>query len=175
MVEYTKAVVPVWILPAKVLQLVKHKLEDNMKIGLSYSRCVRDIVDGKVSIDDVLILITRTDFNPHDDEQWSGIWLGYGGGADNAYSRGFFAQSNPEWAGYHDEDKFRSVSIMLYDDGKMHQPRQFGAHPTRRPEIWLEAVLPNSELENNPAAKLAWEKFQTIASLSSVTLDDKYQ
>jgi hypothetical protein len=64
---------------------------------------------------------------------------------------------------------------MLYDDGKMHQPRQFGAHPTRRPEIWLEAVLPNSELENNPAAKLAWEKFQTIASLSSVTLDDKYQ
>ena len=166
---------PVWILPAKVLQLVKHKLEDNMKIGLSYSRCVRDIVDGKVSIDDVLILITRTDFNPHDDEQWSGIWLGYGGGADNAYSRGFFAQSNPEWAGYHDEDKFRSVSIMLYDDGKMHQPRQFGAHPTRRPEIWLEAVLPNSELENNPAAKLAWEKFQTIASLSSVTLDDKYQ
>jgi hypothetical protein len=175
MVEYTKAVVPVWILPAKVLQLVKHKLEDNMKIGLSYSRCVRDIVDGKVSIDDVLILITRTDFNPHDDEQWSGIWLGYGGGADNAYSRGFFAQSNPEWAGYHDEDKFRSVSIMLYDDGKMHQPRQFGAHPTRRPEIWLEAVLPNSELENNPAAKLAWDKFQTIASLSSVTLDDKYQ
>ena len=164
-----------WILPAKVLQLVKHKLEDNMKIGLSYSRCVRDIVDGKVSIDDVLILITRTDFNPHDDDQWSGIWIGYGGGTDNGYTTGFFSQSNPEWAGYHEEDKFRSISIMLYDDGKMHQPRQFGARPTRRPEIWLEAVLPNSELENNPAAKLAWEKFQTIASLSSVTLDDKYQ
>ena len=165
----------VWILPAKALQLVKHKLEDNMKIGLSYSRCVRDIVDGKVSIDDVLILITRTDFNPHDDDQWSGIWIGYGGGTDNGYTTGFFSQSNPEWAGYHEEDKFRSISIMLYDDGKMHQPRQFGARPTRRPEIWLEAVLPNSELENNPAAKMAWEKFQTIASLSSVTLDDKYQ
>jgi hypothetical protein len=170
-----KVVVLVWILPVTVQQLVKHKLEDNMKIGLSYSRCVRDIVDGKVSIDDVLVLITRTDFNPHDDEQWSGIWIGYGGGTDNAYSTGFFSQSNPEWAGYHDENKFRSVSIMLYDDGKMHQPRQFGAHPTRRPEIWLEAVLPNSELENNPAAKMAWEKFQTIASLSSVELDDKYQ
>ena len=166
---------PVWILKVLGLQLAKHRLEDNMKIGLSYSRCVRDIVDGKVSIDDVLILITRTDFDPHDDEQWSGIWIGYGGGTDNAYSTGFFSQSNPEWAGYHDENKFRSVSIMLYDDGKMHQPRQFGAHPTRRPEIWLEAVLPNSELENNPAAKMAWEKFQTIASLSSVELDDKYQ
>ena len=146
-----------------------------MKIGLSYSRCVRDVVDGKVSIDDILVLITRTDFNPHDDEQWSGIWIGYGGGTDNAYSTGFFSHSNPEWAGYHDEAKFRSVSILLYDEGKMHQPRQFGARPQRRPEIWLEAVLPNSELETNPAAKMAWDKFQTIASLSSVKLDDKYK
>ena len=146
-----------------------------MKIGLSYSRCVRDIVDGKVSIDNVLVLITRTDFDPRDDEQWSGIWSGYGGGTENEYNHGFFSQSNPEWAGYHEEDKFRSISIMLYDDGKMHQPRQFGARPQRRPEIWLEAVLPNSELEKNPAAKMAWKKFQTIASLSSVELDDKYK
>jgi hypothetical protein len=35
-----------------------------MKIGLSYSRCVRDIVDGAVDINDVLVLITRTDFDP---------------------------------------------------------------------------------------------------------------
>jgi hypothetical protein len=161
--------------PDQLLPKLKQEVEDKMKIGLSYSRCIRDIVDDKVSIDDVLVLITRTDFNPHDDEQWSGIWIGYGGGTDNAYSTGFFSTSNPEWAGYHDEDKFRSISIMLYDDGKMHQPRQFGARPRRRPEIWLEAVLPNSELESNPSAKLAWEKFQTIAGLSSVTLDDKYQ
>lgn len=141
-----------------------------MKIGLSYSRCVLDIVEGRVSMDDVLVLITRTDFDPRDDEQWASIWSGYCLGG----------LSNPEWANYDfnskdDEDKFRSVSNMLYEDGKIHQPRQFGAHPRRRPEIWLEAVLPDSELENNPTAKLAWEKFQTIASLSSVKLDDKYQ
>ena len=141
-----------------------------MKIGLSYSRCVLDIVEGSVDMEDVLVLITRTNFDPRDDTQWTGILQGYTLGG----------MSNPEWANYdlHNkdhEDKFRSVSCMLYEDGKMHQPRKFGAHPTRRPEIWLEAVLPNSELENNPAAKLAWEKFQTIASLSSVTLDDKYQ
>ena len=59
-----------------------------MKIGLSYSRCVRDIVDGKVSIDDVLVLITRTDFDPHDDEQWSGIWEGYAGGSNVTSMRG---------------------------------------------------------------------------------------
>jgi hypothetical protein len=141
-----------------------------MKIGLSYSRCVLDIVEGRVSMDDVLVLITRTDFDPRDDVQWTGIWTGYCLGG----------LSNPEWSNYDfhskdDEDKFRSVSCMLYEDGKMHQPRKFGARPQRRPEIWLEAVLPNSELEANPTAKLAWEKFQTIAALSSVTLDDKYK
>jgi hypothetical protein len=151
-----------------------------MKIGLSYSRCVRDIVDGAVDIDDVLIIIARTDFDPHDDDQWQGIWEGYGGGggSNGSMIRGFFSGgSNPEWVGYtdEDEDRFRSVSIELWETGKFHQPRKFGAHPSRRPEIWLEAVLPNSELEKNPSAKLAWDKFQTIAGLSSVELDDKYK
>ncbi len=139
-----------------------------MKIGLSYSRCVRDIVDGVVDIEDVLVLITRTDFDPNNDEQWTSIWEGY-------HSRSGW--SNPEWANYppEDEDRFRSVSVELWETGKMHQPRKFGAHPTRRPEIWLEAVLPSSELETNPAAKAAWDKFQTVAGLTNVELDDKYQ
>jgi hypothetical protein len=141
-----------------------------MKIGLSYSRCVLDIVEGRVDMDDVLVVITRTDFDPRDDEQWKGIWSGYCLGG----------LSNPEWGDYdfqnkNHEDKFRSVSIMLWEDGKMHQPRQFGAHPRRRPEIWLETVLPSSELENNPAAKLAWEKFQTVAGLTGVELDKEYR
>ena len=172
-----KVVWLVWTLCPMARPCLKHQpaVEVKMKIGLSYSRCVRDIVDGTVDIDDVLVLITRTDFDPHDDEQWSSIWTGYGGGHTNAYSQGFFGGSNPEWAGYTDEDQFRSVSIELWETGKMHQPRKFGAHPTRRPEIWLEAVLPNSELEKNPTAKMAWDKFQTIAGLASVELDDKYR
>jgi hypothetical protein len=143
-----------------------------MKIGLSYSRCVRDIVDGVVDINDVLVIITRTDFDPHDDKQWKGIWDGYGGGRGPGS-----LWANPEWSGYdaEDEDRFRSVSIELWETGKFHQPRRFGAHPARRPEIWLEAVLPSSELEKNPAAKAAWNKFQTVAGLTNVELDDKYQ
>ena len=141
-----------------------------MKIGLSYSRCVLDIVEGRVDIDDVLVLITRTDFDPRDDTQWTGIWQGYTLGG----------LSNPEWADYdlHNkdhEDKFRSVSCMLYEDGKMHQPRQFGVRPARRPEIWLEAVLPSNELESNPAAKRAWDNFQMIAGLTNVKLDKEYR
>jgi hypothetical protein len=141
-----------------------------MKVGLSYSRCVRDIVDGVVDIKDVLVLITRTDFDPRNDEQWQGIWEGYGGGTSPGS-----IWSNPEWAGYDDEELFRKISCELYNTGKMHQPRQFGAHPSRRPEIWLETVLPNSELESNPTAKKAWDQFQMVAGLSSVTLDKEYK
>ena len=139
-----------------------------MKIGLSYSRCVRDIVDGKVDIADVLVVISRTDFDPHNDEQWAGIWDGY-------HQRSGW--SNPEWGHYPDEDeaKFRSISQDLWDNGKLHQPRKFGAHPARRPEIWLEAVLPSSELQRNPAAKNAWDQFQTVAGLTNVNLDKDYQ
>lgn len=143
-----------------------------MKIGLSYSRCVKDIVDGHVDIDDVLVIIARTDFDPHDDQQWKDIWDGYGGG--QTFGGAF---NNPEWMDHpaEDEQKFRNVSQRLWNEGKLHQPRKFGARPGRRPEIWLEAVLPSSELEQNPAAKSAWEQFQTVAALTNVKLNKKYK
>jgi len=143
-----------------------------MKIGLSYSRCVKDIVDGVVDIDDVLVIIARTNFDPNDDEQWKNIWEGYGGGGTFG---GIFNAS--EWMahGAEDELKFRNVSQHLWNEGKIHQPRKFGAKPSRRPEIWLEAVLPSSELENNRAAKEAWDHFQVIAGLTNVKLDTGYQ
>lgn len=142
-----------------------------MKIGLSYSRCVRDIVDGKVDIDDVLVIIARTDFDPNDDTQWSGIWQDYGGG--QTFGDPF---SNPEWMNYppEDEHKFRQVSVDLWEQGKFHQPRKFGARAARRSEIWLEAVLPSEELERNIPAKDAWEKFQMVAGLTNIKLDNNY-
>lgn len=138
-----------------------------MKIGLSYSRCIRDIVDGAVDPEDVLVVIARTDFDPNIDEQWDGIWAGYTGG------RGLSAR---EWAGYNEDRKedFRNATLDLWHAGKLHQPRKFGAYPRRRGEYWLEAVLPPLELERNPAAKEAWDKFQVIAQLTSVKLDKEY-
>ena len=133
-----------------------------MKIGLSYSRCVRDIIDGKVDLEDVLLIISRTDFNPNVDTEWDGIWSGY---------HGYSPWSNPEWVNYEDEDeeKFCKISIELYASGRLHQPRQFGAHPKRLPYYWLEASLPAEELESNPSVKRAWEQFQIVAGLSNPT------
>jgi hypothetical protein len=148
-----------------------------MKIGLSYSRCVRDIVDGVVDLSDVLVIVARTDFDPRDDAQWAGIWEGYGGGTDNGHTQGFFSHSNPEWAGYtaEQESLFRNVSIDLWDSGKLHQPRKFGAHPRRLPHIWLETILPSEDLDTNPSVKAAWEKFQMLAGLSDVQLDSNHR
>jgi len=135
-----------------------------MKIGLSYSRCVRDIVDGRVDIDDVLIIIARTDFDPHDDNQWNSIWVSY---------HDSYGLSNPEWRNYppEDEDRFRSVSIELWETGRLHQPRKFGARAQRMPYYWLETVLPTDELDRFPSLKSAWDNFQVVAGLTNTKLD----
>ena len=140
-----------------------------MKIGLSYSRCVLDIVEGRVNIDDVLVVISRTDFDPRVDGQWAHIWEGYCYGGLSRAEWGHYDYNSKE-----DEDKFRSVSIMLWEDGKFHQPRKFGVHPTRRSEFWLETVLPSEELDRNPAVKKAWDNFQVVAGLTNTKLDKEY-
>ena len=143
-----------------------------MKIGLSLSRCVRDIVNGRVDIEDVLVVIASTDFDPRDDKHWEGIWKGYGGG-----HRLGGAWSQPEWNefGAQDEARVREVCVRLWETGRLHQPRQFGVNTHRRQEFWLETVLPSSELERNPAAKSAWEQFQIVAGLTGVDMDRRYR
>ena len=122
---------------------------------------MRDIVEARVDYDDVLVIIARTDFDPHDDAHWNAIWDGYRYGG----------MSNPEWAGAEpnatDEEAseiYRNVAIRLYDNGKIHQPRQFGARPARLPYYWLECVVP--EEEHNPAQQKAWDNYKLITDLA---------
>ena len=126
-----------------------------MKVGLSLSRCMRDIFNGTVDEQDVLVIIARTDFDPHNDNHWTNIWDGYTLGG----------LSNPEWADFVDDyDDFRRMAIRLYDSGKIHQPRQFKAHPPRMPYYWLDCVV--SPEEHNPAQQKAWDNYKMITGLS---------
>lgn len=128
-----------------------------MKVGASFSRCLRDIFEKRVDIKDVLVIIARTNFDPHDNEQWQGIWEGYLYGG----------YSNPEWAGLDaHEEEMRSLAVELYDSGKLHQPRQFKAHPRRLTEYWYDVILSDEVVNNNPAVKKAWDNYQMIAGLS---------
>ena len=133
-----------------------------MKVGLSFSRCLRDIVEARVGFDDVLVIIARTDFDPHSDAHWKNIWDGYR----------FGGLSNPEWADAEPNlteedacDAYRNVAIQLYDHGKIHQPRQYPhAHTPRMPYYWLDCSVPKGE--RSPAAHKAWEQYQIISGLS---------
>ena len=126
-----------------------------MKIGLSLSRCLRDVYTGAVEENDVLVIIARTDFNPHNDNHWDAIWDGYTLGG----------LSNPEWADFVDDYvAFRRLAIEMYDDGKIHQPRQFGAHPVRMGYYWLDVVL--SPNDHTPAQQKAWDNYKLITDLA---------
>jgi len=126
-----------------------------MKIGLSLSRCLADIYTGKVEENDVLVIIARTDFDPNNDHHWDAIWDGYIHGG----------LSNPEWADFkHEYVAFRRMAIELYKDGKIHQPRQFGAHPPRLPYYWLDCVVQPED--HNPAQQKAWNNYLLITDLA---------
>ena len=126
-----------------------------MKIGLSLSRCLRDIFTGEVEENDVLVIIARTDFDPRNDNHWDAIWDGYTMGG----------LSNPEWSEFKDKyTEFRRMVIELYDDGKIHQPRQFGSHPPRMPYYWLDCFVPPED--HTPAQQKAWNNYQLITGLS---------
>lgn len=134
-----------------------------MRVGTSLSRCVRDIHEGNVNIHDVLVVVARTDFNPDNDIQWKSIWEGYSGGSGryNLYHA-------PEWAGIpaEDEQTVRDICIKLRNMGKLHQPRQYGAHPPRLDHYWYDVILSDEVVDSNPAAKKAWDNYKIIAGLS---------
>jgi hypothetical protein len=116
---------------------------------------MRDILEERVDIEDVLVIVARTDVDPHNDDHWDQIWQGYLHGG----------LSNAEWAGLEDhEAAMRDIAISLVDNGKLHQPRQFGAHPRRMQYYWLECVAP--ENEHNPAQQKAWDNYKLITGLS---------
>lgn len=140
-----------------------------MKIGFSYSRCVRDIVDGVVNIDDVLVIIARTDFDPNNDDQWASIWRGYGGGSNGNELRGLLSGSLPEWSKYGDdmELQVRDVSIELWQSGKLHQPRQFGAHPRRSAYIWVDTgPIGHEQYQQPESVQEAWKNYMLLSALT---------
>jgi len=143
-----------------------------VKVGLSYNRCIRDILDGVVQEPDVLVIVTGTKFNPHNDDDWERIYYGYKSYWDSGYAKCGI---------WHGELAYRELTIQMYDNGKIHQPRLFNAgRPPSRifMEIlgpgphWRDLVLITEDLDQKPAVRDAWEQFQILARLSDVQIID---
>ena len=115
-----------------------------MKIGFSLGRCVRDIVNGDVSIDDVAFVITAT--NIRDREQMNNVISVYMG--ERNYLLGL------------DYDQCLEVAHRLWDTNRLLQPRAQGLHRHSQPEssVWVDMVP--TELSQNESVKTAWEQYR---------------
>lgn len=115
-----------------------------MKIGFSLGRCVRDIVMGKVSEDDVAFIITATCIR--EKEQLDAVIVDYT--YRNDYLVGL------------DEQECIRVAHSLWDSNKLIQPRREGIHRHKQPEnsIWVD-IFP-TELSENESVKRAWDGYR---------------
>lgn len=128
-----------------------------MKIGTSLGRCVIDIYEKRVDMYDILLLTTRTDFDPTNDTHWANIWKGYT--EPNAFSEQY-------WINYKDkESEFKEIVLQLHNTGRLHQPRRFGGNGSRFRNPWFDLMLSDLDLEENPAAKAALDKYKFVAGL----------
>ncbi len=121
-----------------------------MKIGFSLGRCVRDIVMGKVSEDEVAFIIGATCIR--EKEQLDRVIEDYMWRSD--YLEGL------------DEEECKRVAHSLWDNNKLLQPRREGIHRHKQPEnsIWVD-MFP-TECSDNPAVKTAWDAYRFMLHMT---------
>ena len=121
-----------------------------MKIGFSFGRCIRDIVNGVVSIDDVAFLITATNIKDvsHLDHVID-VYMGEPG-----YLLGL------------DHDSCKEVAHLLWNSNRVLQPRAQGMHRHAQPEnsVWVD-MFP-TECSKNPSVKTAWDHYRFMLHIT---------
>jgi hypothetical protein len=117
-----------------------------MKIGFSLGRCIRDIVNGEVTIDDVAFIIAAT--NIHDKEQLGRVVGAY--------------LWEPTYLSGLDEDKCKEVAEQLWDTNRILQPRREGMHRHKQPEnaVWVD-MFPTKPTANENV-KRAWDSYRLM-------------
>ena len=121
-----------------------------MKIGFSLGRCIRDIVMGKISEDDVAFIITATCIR--EPEQLDPVIQDYMYRSD--YRAGL------------DEKECIRVAHSLWDSNKLIQPRREGIHRHKQPanSIWVD-IFP-TELSDSESVKTAWENYRFMLHMT---------
>lgn len=121
-----------------------------MKIGFSFGRCIRDIVNGEVSIDDVAFLITATRIR---DEEHIAQVIG-------AY------MIEPNYLLGLEYEKCMEVAKTLWNTNRVLQPRAQGMHRHMQPEssVWVD-MFPTS-LSENESVKKAWDSYRFMLHMT---------
>lgn len=122
-----------------------------MKIGFSFGRCVRDIVNGEVDIKDVMCIIARTMMAEKSHVEH----------VIHAYSdRHGYLAGLPI-------DKCLEVGLELWQSGRVLEPRSNGSYAMSVPSdyIWMDLypTVPNVQTE---AVKEAWNAYRVLIELT---------
>lgn len=128
-----------------------------MKVGFSLGRCIRDIVNGNVDIDDVIVIIAGTRFETQ--EQLVPIINEY------MYRAGYLDGL--------DESVCQGVASVLFREGKIHQPRNFGIYRSMMQEdsVWAD-LLPTGG-HTDPMVQEAWQAYRSMLGLTGNKPDNK--
>jgi hypothetical protein len=115
-----------------------------MKIGFSLGRCIRDIVNGDVNIDDVAFLITAT--HVREVTHLENVIYAY--------------MEEPGYLLGLDYEKCKEVARQLWDTNRILQPRAQGMHRHAQPEnsIWVD-IFP-TVASGNESVKNAWDAYR---------------
>jgi hypothetical protein len=121
-----------------------------MKIGFSLGRCIRDIVNGEVSLDDVAFVIAAT--NIHEEVQLTQVVDSYLYRDDYLYML--------------DEAECQRVALELWNSNRILQPRRQGMHRHKQPEnsVWVD-MFPTVN-SNNTSVKKAWDAYRFMLHMT---------
>ena len=128
-----------------------------MKVGFSLGRCVRDIVKEVVDYDDVVVIVSGTRFTTQ--EELTRIVEEYMYRNDYLYGL--------------DEQKCQAIATMLFRDGKIHQPRNFGTYRGAvMPEaVWADLVPTGGFTD--PMVQEAWQAYRSMLGLTGNAVERK--
>lgn len=127
-----------------------------MKVGFSFGRCIRDIVDGNVDINDVAWIISSTAMR--DDETVDHVIEDY--------------TLRPDYLAGRDLDKCKEVAFELFHSGRVLQPRLQGVHRHKVPVEAVWADLFPTTLAESETAKKAWDNYRFMLHMTDSVPED---
>lgn len=127
------------------------------KVGQSLSRCVRDVLDGAVQLEDIYVIITRTRIPTREGLR----------GVMEEYTYREPVRDPTSLYGY-DIEEIMTVVYALWDQGKIHQPRCYpeGHHFGNIAEnVWFD-IVPTPSLQS-PSVVEAYQHFDMLRKLTN--------
>lgn len=129
-----------------------------MMIGINFQACIRDVVNDKVSEDEVTIIVAPTDLHQMGLED-SNMW--------DAYWKRNTASASQAWKGLDSEVVYNQV-LFFYETGVLFSPandfwRWSNGYFSATTADWYD--LSPSEDKSTPAVREAWEHYKILSGL----------